>query len=69
VLFQRAAGQAEESGGFGVRMYGGGKPAFGSDIRKTPQSRGAPARATIAFARVYHDIGMWTDRELAYLEP
>lgn len=24
---------------------------------------------TIAFALVYHDIGMWTDGDLAYLEP
>ncbi|MDE2578822.1 MAG: hypothetical protein KGL46_08470 [Hyphomicrobiales bacterium] len=26
-------------------------------------------RETVAFALVYHDAGMWTDRALAYLEP
>ena len=32
VLFQRAAGKAEESRSFGVRRYRGGKPAIGSGI-------------------------------------
>jgi hypothetical protein len=27
------------------------------------------SRRVIAFALVYHDAGMWTDRDLAYLEP
>lgn len=27
------------------------------------------AREHIAFALVFHDVGMWTDHELAYLEP
>lgn len=26
-------------------------------------------RETVAFALVYHDAGMWTDHDLAYLEP
>jgi hypothetical protein len=26
-------------------------------------------RETVAFALAYHDVGLWTDRELAYLEP
>lgn len=26
-------------------------------------------RATIAFALAHHDVGLWTDRTLAYLEP
>jgi hypothetical protein len=33
---------------------------LGDDVR---------GRAHIAFALVFHDVGMWTDRDLAYLEP